>query len=696
MPASASAATTAGDAVRWPRLDSIAYGGDYTPEQWPEEIWAEDVRLMREAGVNLVTVGVFSWALLEPSEGTFDFGWLDRVIGLLHDGGIQVDLATPTAAPPAWFLRAYPQARPVTAEGHVLGGASRQSYCPSSPAYARASARIAEQLATRYGQHPALTLWHVHNEYGCHVPACYCDQSARAFRDWLRERYGSLGDLNAAWGTAFWGQRYGTWDEIDVPRHAPTTVNPALQLDFMRFSSDAFLDCFTRERDILHRLSPGIPVTTNFMASSCKNIDYWRWAREVDVVSNDHYLVAEQPDNHIDLAMAADLTRSLAAGAPWLLMEHSTGAVNWQRRNIAKRPGEMRRNSLAHLARGADGILFYQWRASRSGTEKFHSAMVPHGGTDSRIWREVVQLGRDLSALGELRASRVAADAALVWDWESYWAVELEGHPAEFSYKERISAFYRQLWRGGVTCDFVHPEADLSGYLVVLVPSLYLTTPQAAANLSEYVAGGGTLVVSYFSGIVDASDTVHPGSYPGPLGGLLGVTVEEFLPLHAGEQVRLRGAGAGGPGLADGSADGSADDWADDSADAWAEMVHLAGAETILSYADGPAAGAPAVTRRSFGSGQAWYISTRPAEDLLGRVLTAACADAGLAVSPGGGVEVVLRRGEDHTFVTVINHQDRTAELPVTGVDLLTGARHDTRLELPGGEVRVLRQDSGG
>src|SRR6266567_1153159 len=220
MPASASAATTAGNAVRWPRLDSIAYGGDYTPEQWPEEIWAEDVRLMREAGVNLVTVGVFSWALLEPSEGIFDFGWLDRVIGLLHDGGIGVDLATPTAAPPAWFLRAYPQARPVTAEGHVLGGACRQSYCPSSPAYARASARIAEQLATRYGQHPALTLWHVHNEYGCHVPACYCDQSARAFRDWLRERYGSLGDLNAAWGTAFWGQRYGTWDEIDVPRSA--------------------------------------------------------------------------------------------------------------------------------------------------------------------------------------------------------------------------------------------------------------------------------------------------------------------------------------------------------------------------------------------------------------------------------------------------------------------------------------------
>jgi beta-galactosidase len=682
MSASLSTVTAAEGTARWPRLDAIAYGGDYTPEQWPEEVWAEDVRLMREAGVNLVTVGVFTWALLEPSEGHFDFAWLDRVIGLLHDGGIRVDLATPTAAPPAWFLRAYPHARPVTAEGHVLGGASRQSFCPSSPAYARASARIAEELAARYGRHPALALWHVHNEYGCHVPACYCEPSARAFRDWLRERYVSLADLNCAWGTTFWGQRYGSWDEIDVPRHAPTTVNPALRLDFARFSSDAHLACFKRERDILRRLSPGIPVTTNFMASACRDIDYWRWAREVDVVSNDHYLLAEQPDNHIDLAMAADLTRSLAGGAPWLLMEHSTGAVNWQRRNIAKRPGEMRRNSLTHLARGADGILFYQWRASRGGAEKFHSAMVPHGGTSSRIWREVVQLGQDLAGLGELRASRVAADVAVVWDWESCWAVELEGHPAEFSYKEHVAAFYRQLWLGGVTCDFVHPEGDLGGYRVLVAPSLYLTTARAAANLREYVARGGTLVVSYFSGLVDATDTVHPGGHPGPLRDVLGVTVEEYLPLRAGEQVRLE-AEAAGTGLAGGPAD------------AWAEMVHLAGAEAVLRYADGPAAGAPAITRHSLGSGQAWYISTRLTADLLGQVLTEACAGAGVAFRPGDGVEVVLRRDEQHTFVTVINHGDHEAELPVSGLELLTGARCAASLRVPAGEVRVVRQDSG-
>jgi beta-galactosidase len=667
-------------------LDAIAYGGDYNPEQWPEETWAEDVRLMREVGVNLVTVGVFSWALLEPSEGSFDFGWLDRLIGLLHDGGIKVDLATPTAAPPPWFLYAYPQARPVTEEGHVLGGGARQTFCPSSPAYARASARITEELAARYGHHPALALWHVHNEYGCHVPACYCEQSAQAFREWLRERYGSLAELNSSWGTAFWGQRYGSWREIDVPRRAPTTVNPAQRLDFMRFSSDAYLACFRRERDILHRLAPGVPVTTNFMASMCKHIDYWRWAPEVDLVSNDHYLTAEDPDNHIDLAMAADLTRSLAGGAPWMIMEHSTGAVNWQRRNIAKRPGEMRRNSMAHLARGADGILFFQWRASRSGAEKFHSAMLPHGGTSTRIWREVEALGRDLSALGELRGSRVVPDAAVVWDWESYWAVELEGHPsAEFSFRERVFAFYRQLWQDGRTCDFVHPEGDLSGYPVVVVPSLYLTTPRAAANLRAYVEGGGTLVVSYFSGIVDASDTVYPGSYPGAFRDVLGLTVEEFLPLREGEQVQLSAAphsswDTGG------------------TADSWTETVRLSGAEAVLSYADGPAAGGPAVTRHTLGRGLAWYISARLADDLLARVLGTVWADAGIAPIAGAEVipsdlEIVRRQDDKHTFTTVINHGERDRELEVPGTELLTGTEHRGRLTVPAGEVRVVRQD---
>jgi beta-galactosidase len=653
-------------------LDGIAYGGDYNPEQWPEEVWSEDVRLMREAGVNLVSVGIFSWVLLEPEEGRFDFGWLDRVLDLLQRAGIAVDLATPTAAPPAWFTRRYPGTRPVTREGHVLGTGSRVTFCPSSPAYAAACARITEQLATRYAGHPALAMWHVNNEYGGHVPACYCETSAAAFRRWLQASHGDLAALNEAWGTTAWGQSYGDWDEIEPPRLAPTAVNPALQLDFLRFTSDAFLDCFRRERDILHRLSPGVPVTTNFMATNCRSIDYWRWASEVDVISNDHYLKAERRDNHIELAMSADLTRSLAGGRPWLLLEHSTSAVNWQPRNIAKRPGEMHRNSLAHVARGADGVLFFQWRAAAFGAEKFHSTMLPRGGTDSRQWREVVRLGADLDALRDLRGSVVAPDVAVVWDWPSWWALELEWRPSsDLDYLERVSAYYEWLWRAHLTADFAHPEADLGRYPLVVVPSLYLTTPAAAANLTGYVERGGTLLVSYFSGIAGADERIPPGRHPGALRELLGLEIEEFMPLRAGESVRLDGGSR---------------------ADVWTEELLLRGAEPVLRYVDGPAPGGPAVTRHRLGRGQAWYVSTRLAGAHLDPVLSRVCADAGVAARGElpAGLELVRRDARDASFLVALNHRDEDLEVPAVGVERFTGAACDGSLRVPAGQVRVV------
>jgi beta-galactosidase len=648
---------------------------------------------MRAAGVNLVSVGIFAWALLEPAPGRYEFGWLDRVLDLLHDHRISVDLATPTAVPPAWFRRRHPAAALVNADGVRLGGGARQSFCPSSPAYAQASAAITEQLAHRYADHPALVLWHSHNEFGGANALCYCPTSAEAFRDWLRERYADLAALNDAWGTTFWGQRYGDWTEIEPPVTAPTSVNPAQQLDFLRFSSDAHLANFRRERDILHRLSPGVPVTTNFMLANCKTLDYWRWAAEVDVVSNDHYLRAEEADNHIELAMCADLTRSVAGGAPWLLMEHSTGAVNWQPRNIAKRPGELRRNSLSHLARGAESVLFFQWRASAFGAEKFHSAMLPHGGTGTRIWREVVALGADLPRLEPLRGTRVAADVAVLWDWQSWWALELDWRPSvDLDYRDRLAAYYERLWRDGVTVDFAHPEAPLAAYRLVVVPSLYLTSAAAAANLRQFVAAGGTVLVSYFSGIVDGDDAVHPGGHPGALRDLLGLTVEEFLPLRAGESVRL---GAGGPPTGDPTGGPLAAGRPPLTGDVWAEALVPAGAETVLRYLDGPAAGGPAVTRHAYGAGHAWYVSTRLGAAELAPVLTGAYRDAGL-VPPDGlpdGLELVRRVGPDGAeFLVAINHGDREARLPATGVELLTGAGCDGTLAVPAGEVRVLRR----
>jgi len=659
---------------RWPHLDALAYGGDYNPEQWPEEIWAEDVALMREAGVNLVSLGVFSWARLEPAEGVFEFGWLDRIMALLHENGICVDLATPTAAPPPWFSRAYPDSLPVTRDGQRLGTGSRQSICPSSPEYAEASIRIASALAQRYARHENLVLWHVFNEYMAPTGECYCENSVRHFRRWLRAKYESLDALNQAWGTAFWSQDYSDWDEIDAPRTAPSAVNPAQRLDFARFSNDAWLECFRRERDAIRQYSPDVPVTTNFQDVRCRGLDQWAWAAQMDVVSNDHYLVAEDSDNHIGLALAADLTRGVADGHPWLLMEHSTSAVNWQRRNIAKRPGEMARNSLAHFARGADGILFFQWRASRYGQEKFHSAMLPHGGTDTRIWREVVSLGASLKALAPVAGSRVVPDVAIVWDWEAWWALELDWRPSQdVRYVEQVTHWYEQLWRSHLTANFVRADADLSRYPLVVVPSLYLTTEEAAKNLRGYVEAGGTLVVSFFSGIVDENDAVVLGGYPGALRDVLGIVVEEFLPLRVGETVRL--------------SDGA-------RADLWADDIRLRGAEAVAEYADGPAAGKPAVTRHAVGAGEAWYVSTRLAgEDLralLARIPAARSEFAGVPET----VEVVTRRGEDGDYVTAINHGEAEATVAVAGYELLTASEVGA-LVVPGGEVRVVRRRAG-
>lgn len=321
---------------RWPTVPGLLYGGDYNPEQWPEEVWVEDVRLMQEAHVTMVTVGVFSWALLEPTQGHYDLGWLGRVLDLLHDGGIAVDLATATASPPPWFSLAHPDSLPVTADGVRLSWGSRQAYCPSSPDYRRAATALAGTLARRYGRHPAVRMWHVGNEYGCHVPQCFCDTSAAAFRAFLQDRYGDLDALNAAWGTAFWSQRCSAWEQVIPPRASPSHRNPTQQLDWWRFGSDALLQLYRAERDVLREITPDLPVTTNFMAPGFKPVDYVAWGREVDLVANDHYLPGADPAAEVDLALGADLMRSVGGGRPWLLMETSTSAVNWQPHNLAK------------------------------------------------------------------------------------------------------------------------------------------------------------------------------------------------------------------------------------------------------------------------------------------------------------------------------------------------------------------------
>jgi len=638
---------------------AIVYGGDYNPEQWPRETWAEDMRLMREAGVNRVSVGIFSWALFEPEEGRYEFGWFDEVLDLLHQNGIEACLATPTASPPPWFAATYPEAVMVDAEGRQLTHGSRQGFDPSSDVYLAKALAIARKVAERYADHPAVALWHIHNEYGCHNARSYTKAATAKFRTWLRERYGDLDGLNAAWGTAFWSQAYSAWDQVYAPLPTPTIPNPGQVLDWKRFSSWQLVQNYRAEAAVIREYSDK-PMTTNFMTGSHPEVDLWEFSGAVDVVSTDHYLAGEDADAHVNLGFAADYARSLGAGKPWILMEHSTSAVNWQGRNRAKAPREMLRNSFSHFARGADAIMFFQWRASRQGAEKWHSGMVPHAGTDSKIWREVCELGARLGELAEVEGSRVDAATAILWDFPNAWAQEHEARPTnEFTAQGIFDAYYAALWRAGITADVAEPEGDLSKYKFVVVPAVYLLSREGAANLRQFVDGGGTVLVTPYSGIADETDTVYLGGYPGAFRDVVGVRSEEFYPLMGG-RVELASGGHG---------------------TIWSEAAEPAGAEVRDTYADGT----PAWLVNRFGEGTAHYLTTFPDDATLDRIVAAAAADAGVAPVAEAplGVEVVRRAHEDgRSWLFCINHTD--ADATVKAADAL--------IDVPAGEVVVHRE----
>lgn len=654
---------------------TLVYGCDYNPEQWDRAVWEEDVRLMKQAGVNLVAVNIFGWAELESSPGTYSFEQLDEILELLHSSGIGVNLGTGTSSTPAWLTTLYPEILPQTASGVRAWPGGRQAWCPSSPRYREHALRLVGEMADRYGAHPAVRLWHVSNELGCHNALCYCDVSAAAFRGWLKGRYSTLDALNKAWGTTFWSQRYSDWEQILPPRTTVSTNNPTQVLDFHRFSSDELLGYYQDELEVIRQRS-NIPVTTNFMVTAhIRNLDYWSWAPQMDVIANDHYLDHRLDAPAAELAFAADATRGLAGGQPWLLMEHSTSAVNWQPRNIAKSPGEMLRNSLAHLARGADGLCFFQWRASVQGSEKFHSAMLPHAGTDSRIWREVLELGGILETLAEVAGTTVEAETALVFSWEAWWAYDQESHPsADVQYLHQVHAMHKALREAGITVDVVAPGADLSGYKLAVIPGLYLVRESDSAALAEYVRNGGTAVVTYFSGIVDENETVLTGGYPGAFRDLLGVRSEEFYPLPPGQTLALDNGSA---------------------ASLWTEATRLEGAEAKVTFVEGHLAGSAAVTRNRHGAGNAWYIGTVLDPAALRETVTEAAAQAGvnLLASPEG-LEAVVRSGRDHSYLFLINHSDEEHKFVAPGHELIVGEDVSNAVVIPAGAVRVVRSSN--
>lgn len=614
------------------------FGGDYNPEQWPEEVWDDDVRLMREAHVNLVSVGIFAWARLQPDEGEFDLGWLDRLLDKLHAGGIAVDLATATASPPAWLVRRYPDVLPVTETGTVLGPGSRQHYAPTSPDYRRLAAELVTALGRRYADHPAVAMWHVNNEYACHVRADFSEHAARAFRAWLADRYGDIDALNEAWGTAVWSMHYDGFDDVRPPRASPTTQNPSLVLDWRRFTSDSVLELYRMERDALRAAGATQPITTNFMGAF-PAMNYWDWAAEVDLVSHDGYPDPRDPEAFRHAAFAADLMRSLRPGRPWLLMEQAPNAVQWRPSNAAKAPGQMAAWSEQAVARGADGVLYFQWRQSRSGAEKFHSAMLPHSGTRSRTWKEIVELGGALEQRDAACPPR--GDVAVVFDWENWWALAQVDLPADVDYQAEVFAWYRALHARHVQVSFVRAGDDLSGYRLVIAPALYLLTEDGAASLKQFVGSGGTLVTTAFTDVVDENDRFRPGGYGRQLADVLGGEPVDFFGVLP-EDGRSAG-GLDGEPLA---------------VITMVEDFELHDGEALARTGEGE----PVLVRHHYGSGTSLHLACFTDRSGIDQVLDRATETAGVRPVVGG-LDPTVEAVTTARGVTLINQSRRPASV---------------------------------
>lgn len=674
-------------------LPKILYGGDYNPEQWPREIWEEDMRLFQIAGVDIATLNVFSWVLNQPDESTYRFEWLDEMMDRLHAEGIKVCLGTSTAAHPAWMATRYPDVTLVEYDGRKRKFGRRHNSCPNSPTFRLYSERMAKKLAERYKDHPALLLWHVNNEYGLR---CYCDNCEQAFRVWLRGRYGTLEELNRAWYTRFWGHTFYDWNEIVLPSalsehlslsHPDDTAFQGISLDYDRFNSDSILACYKLERDAIKDVIADAVVTTNFQSNGTyKPLDYFKWAKELDVIALDMYPADDMTPSQ--MAMRYDLMRGLKGGEPFLLMESCPAQLNWRPRNGLKRPGVNRLWSYHAIARGADAVMYFQLRRSLGAFEKFHGAMIDHAGHENtRVFRECARIGSELQRLGDtVLGARSEARAAILFDWDNWWAIEhSSGLTVDLRYVKEIEKYYDAFYSRNIPVDLIGVETNLAGYDIVVTPVLYLLHPGYAERLEHFVEQGGTLVSTTFSGIVNENDLVTPGGYPGELRELLGVWVEEIDALMAHQRNRV----VMNSQLSELELGGSYD------CGMLCDVVHAEGAEVFAVFERDFYQGFPALTRNRRGSGEAWYVATSPEPAMLSGLIGHWCETCGIQplLDTPSGVEVSVRVKEGESFLFLLNHNEAAAEVHLgadTYVDLLSGTLHTGRLSLAALDVSIL------
>lgn len=634
----------------------LLHGGDYNPEQWLDrpDILAQDIELMKKARVNTVTLGVFSWSALEPQEGVYTLDWLADIIHNLYANGIRTILATPSAARPAWLAHKYPEVRRVRADRVRELYNRRQNYCYTSPLYRDKVRRIDQKLAQRFGSDPAVILWHISNEMG---GDCHCELCQAEFRRWLQAHYGSLQALNKAWNARFWSHDYTAWEQIESPAPQGENAVQALALDWKRFVSDRHIDFLKFERDAVKELAPDAKFTVNMMYRF-DGIDYFKMAKEIDVASWDNYPTWHKPtetveETALDTAMMHDLFYSMK-GKPFLLMESSPSFTNWQPISKQKKPGIAELAALQTVAHGADSVLYFQWRASRGAEEKFHGAVVGHDGRqDARAFTETVQVGEKLEKLSEITAVRREKQALIVHDWQNKWALEGSCGPrnAGLGYWDELKRHYNALARAGIAVEFGDETADLTGYRLVVVPMLYLLTDDFAKKLCGFAQNGGTVVVTYWTGVVDESDLCRLGDTPYGLTELLGLRRTEIDGMYDGETRRC--TPASGCALPEAQAS------------ILCEVAALNGtdpAEPLSIYAEDYFAQHPAAAVHKYGAGRAYYLASRFDEDFYRAFYRDAAKELGLVPAwpqplPAGVLAV--KRGN---FVFVQN----CTEQPVT------------------------------
>ncbi|GKX65788.1 beta-galactosidase [Inconstantimicrobium mannanitabidum] len=682
------------------KIKGLLHGGDYNPDQWLDypEILKEDVRLLKLANCNCVSINIFGWSAIEPEEGRYTFEWLDKIMDDMAANNVHVILATPSGARPAWMSEKYPEVLRVNRDRTKNLHGCRHNHCFTSPVYREKTYNINRLLAERYKDHPALIMWHISNEYGgeCHCPLCQ-----DAFRNWLKKKYdNNLDKLNASWWTGFWSHKFTSWSQIESPSPLGENCVHGHNLDWQRFVTDQTIDFYKNEIAPIREITPNVPVTANFMGAYPHmelflGLDYWKFAKEVDVLSWDNY-PAWHNDFETTEELAAnvgfvhDIYRSLRGGQPFLVMESTPSLVNWHDTNKLKRPGMHLLSSMQGVAHGADSVLYFQWRKGRGASEKFHGAVVDHcGHENTRVFREVTEVGEVLNKIKEIQGATAESKVAIIYDVENRWAIDdLQGLKKHRGYVESCQAAYKVFWENGVSVDVINMDCDLSEYDLVIAPMLYMVRPNVADRINEFVKNGGTFVTTYWSGIVDENDLCFLGGFPGPLREVTGIWSEEIDSLYDNEVNHIEFKANNMENLK-----GTYE------VKEYCDLIHAETAEVLAVYKSDFYADMPAVTVNRYGEGKAYYIAARTGEEFNNDFYSKLINDLGIKSVVDGklpkGVTAQMRSNKDNKFTFIMNFNEEAKEVELGKeeyIDMLSGDKVVNKVTLEKYGVKILKQ----